>query len=128
MPRFPEDLKYTHDHEWVRSGNGNTVRVGITEHATEQLGEIVYISLPTVGEEVAEGDACGDVDSTKATSEILSPLHGVVSAVNETLEEAPETINRDPYGDGWLFELEVADDVDDEDLLDADAYAELVEE
>ncbi len=128
MARFPEDLKYTREHEWIRSGNGNTVRVGITEHATTELGEVVYISLPTVGEEVAEGDVCGDVDSTKATSEIFSPLSGVVTAVNEALDETPEIINQDPYGDGWLFELEVADSVDDDHLLDSDAYAELVEE
>ena len=128
MSRFPEDLRYSTDHEWVREGNGNVVRVGITDYAAEQLGDIVYVSLPTVGEEVAAGDACGELESTKSVSDVFSPLSGVVTTVNEALVDTPEVINADPYGDGWLYELEVSDDSDSDDLLDADAYAEQVGE
>ena len=128
MARFPEDLRYSTEHEWVREGNGNVVRVGITDYAAEQLGDIVYVSLPTVGEEVAAGDACGELESTKSVSDVFSPLSGVVTTVNEALVDTPEVINADPYGDGWLYELEVSDDSDSDDLLDADAYAEQVGE
>lgn len=122
MSRFPEDLKYSADHEWVRAGNGRIVRVGITDYAAEQLGDIVYVSLPTVGEEIAAGDACGELESTKSVSDLVTPVAGVVTAVNETLSDAPETINSDAYGDGWIFEIELAEDADTDDLLDADAY------
>jgi glycine cleavage system H protein len=125
VPEYPEDLKYTAEHEWVRGGNGSTVRVGITEYAAEQMGDVVYVTLPEVGESVAAGDACGELESTKSVSEIFTPITGVVTAINTTLDANPETINADPYGDGWLFELEVATDTDFDDLLDADAYAEL---
>ena len=124
MSDYPEDLKYSADHEWVRSGNGSTVRVGITEYAAEQLGDIVFVSLPTVGDPVAAGDSCGELESTKSVSDVFSPVSGTVTAVNEVLESSPETVNGDPYGDGWLFELDIDEDADLEDLLDADAYAE----
>ena len=123
---FPEDLKYSTEHEWVRSGNGSIVRVGITSYAAEVMGDIVYVSLPTVGQEIATGDACGEVESTKSFSEIFAPVGGVVSAVNEHLADAPETVNADPYGTGWLFEVEITADENLDDLLDADAYAEHV--
>ena len=126
MPSYPEDLKYTSEHEWVRSGNGNTVRVGVTEYAVDQLGDIVYVSLPAVGEDVAAGDSCGELESTKSVSDLFCPVTGAVSAVNETLTGTPETINSDPYGDGWLFEVELAEGTDLDDLLDSDAYAEEV--
>ena len=124
MSDYPEDLKYSAEHEWVRSGNGSTVRIGITDYAAEQLGDIVFASLPSLGETVAAGDACGELESTKSVSDIFCPVPGVVSAVNALLESSPEIINSDPYGDGWLFELELTDEVDLDDLLDADAYAE----
>ena len=124
MPDFPEDLKYSAEHEWVRSGNGSTIRVGITEYAADQLGDIVFVSLPTLGEAVAPGDACGELESTKSVSDIFCPVAGTVSAVNELLDGSPETINADPYGDGWLFELELDADADLDELMDADAYAE----
>ena len=123
---IPEDLRYSEDHEWVRSGNGSSVRVGITQHAANEMGDIVYVSLPTVGEEVAVGDACGELESTKSVSDVLAPVAGVVISVNEILSGAPETVNLDPYGDGWLFDIELASDATLDDLLDADAYAELV--
>lgn len=124
MPEFPEDLKYTAEHEWVRGGNGSTIRVGITDYAAEQLGDIVFITLPSVGDQVSAGDACGELESTKSVSDIFTPVTGVISAVNATLEANPETVNADPYGDGWLFELEIDSDADLDDLLDADGYAE----
>ncbi|MVA75790.1 glycine cleavage system protein GcvH [Auraticoccus sp. F435] len=123
MAGFPEELRYTSDHEWVRAGNANVVRVGITDYAAEQLGDIVFVSLPEVGESVEAGDACGELESTKSVSDVFAPLPGVVSAVNEQLEGAPETVGSDPYGDGWLFELELSADAEPDDLLDADAYA-----
>jgi glycine cleavage system H protein len=126
VPDYPEDLKYSIDHEWVREGNESTVRVGVTGYAAEQLGDIVYVSLPAVGDTVAAGDACGELESTKSVSDVLSPVAGTVSAVNPLLEGSPETVNADPYGDGWLFELEIDEDADLDDLLDADAYADHV--
>ncbi len=123
---FPEDLKYSTDHEWVRGGNAQTVRIGITDYAADALGDVVYVSLPTVGEEVAAGDACGELESTKSVSELYSPVSGVVTAVNQVLTDSPDTINTDPFGDGWIFEVEVSGEGELEDLLDADAYAEHV--
>jgi glycine cleavage system H protein len=126
MSDYPEDLKYSTEHEWVRTGNASTVRVGITAYAADELGDIVFVSLPAVGETVEAGDACGELESTKSVSDIFSPVAGVVSGVNPLLEANAETINADPYGDGWLFELELGDEADLDSLLDADAYAEHV--
>jgi glycine cleavage system H protein len=123
---FPEDLKYSAEHEWVREGNESTVRIGVTDYATEQLGDIVFVSLPTVGETVAAGDACGELESTKSVSDVFCPVDGVVSAVNDSLTDTPELVGSDPYGDGWLFEVELAADADLDALLDADAYADEV--
>lgn len=126
MTTFPEDLRYSTEHEWVREGNGRTVRVGITSFAAEALGDIVYVALPTVGEAVAAGDACGELESTKSMSEVYSPVAGVVTSVNSSLADSPEYVNADPYGAGWLFEIELDIDADTDDLLEADAYAEQV--
>lgn len=126
MSRFPEDLKYSAEHEWVRTGNGNTVRIGITDFAAKELGDIVFVSLPEVGEEVVAGDACGELESTKSVSEIFAPVSGVVNAINEALDDTPETINSDAFGDGWLFEVEVPSVSEFDDLMDADAYEEQV--
>lgn len=128
MAEFPEDLKYSTEHEWVRPGNGSTVRVGVSEYATEQLGDIVYVQLPDVGQEVSSDDSIGELESTKSVSDLMSPVTGVVTSINETVVDAPETINGDPYGDGWLFEVEVAGEEAYAELLDADAYAEHVGE
>lgn len=125
---FPEDLRYTDKHEWVRAGNGSTVRVGITSYAAEALGDVVYVSLPQVGEEVAADDACAEVESTKSVSDVYAPVAGVITAVNEQLSDTPDTVNSDPYGDGWLFEIELSDASELEDLLDSDGYAEVVGE
>lgn len=122
---FPEDLRYTDKHEWVRAGNGSTVRVGVTIYAAEALGDVVYVSLPQVGEEVASDDACAEVESTKSVSDVYAPLSGVITAVNSQLADTPDVVNSDPYGDGWLFELELSDSSELDDLMDADAYAEV---
>lgn len=123
---YPDDLRYTPGHEWVREGTGGTIRVGITEYAATELGDVVFVSLPQVGEEVAAADACAEVESTKSVSDVYSPASGVVTAVNDLLADSPETINSEPYGDGWLFEIEMSDPQELDDLLDADSYSDLV--
>jgi len=127
----PDDRRYTDQHEWalVQGGGGaTTVRVGITDHAQDALGDIVFVQLPEVGAEVAPGNPIGEVESTKSVSDVYSPVSGVVTAVNETLTDAPETVNSDPYGAGWLVEVEVAGAGDPTaELLDAAAYQALVD-
>src|SRR3954469_24244888 len=108
MPDVPDDLKYTAEHEWVRTV-GATVRVGITDYAQEALGDVVYVSLPEVGATVAKGAAVGEVESTKSVSDIYAPLSGTVTARNDKLDETPELINTDPYGEGWILEIELSD-------------------
>jgi len=120
----PEDLRYTAEHEWVRT-DGGTVRVGITDFAQDSLGDIVYVQLPEVGSTVAAGDSFGEVESTKSVSEIYAPVSGEVVARNDAVVEAPDTINSDPYGDGWLVEIRLAEDAEVGGLLDADAYSKL---
>lgn len=126
MSDFPEDLRYSFEHEWVRVGNSGVARIGITAYAAEQLGDIVYAQLPEPGEEISAGDAVGELESTKSVSDLFTPVSGVVSAVNESLADSPETINAEPYGDGWLFEVELSDTDALDELLDADSYAESV--
>ncbi|MBK9157917.1 MAG: glycine cleavage system protein GcvH [Propionibacteriaceae bacterium] len=125
---IPEDLRYTDKHEWVRAGNGTSVRVGITDYAAQELGDVVYVSLPQVGEEVALDDSCVEVESTKSVSDVFAPVSGVIAAVNAALADSPEIVNSDPYGDGWMFEVELSDPEELDDLLDAEAYAELIGE
>ncbi|GAA4678642.1 glycine cleavage system protein GcvH [Pseudonocardia yuanmonensis] len=125
----PDDLRYTEAHEWVRVLDGNRVRVGVTDHAQEQLGDVVFVQLPTVGDTFAQGDALGEVESTKSVSDIYAPLAGEVVAVNSALEDSPELINSAAYGEGWIVELQLGDTGADEvaGLLDASAYRQLVE-
>lgn len=125
---IPEDLRYTAEHEWVAPQAGRTVRVGITHFAQDSLGDIVYVQLPDPGTEVAAGDSFGEVESTKSVSEIYAPVAGRVVARNDQLAEAPELINTDPYGSGWLLEMEPAEPARVEELLDAAAYRELTEQ
>ena len=123
---YPDDLKYTQEHEWVRTP-GETegaVRVGITFYAQDQLGDIVYVSLPSVGDAVTAGAACGELESTKSVSDVYAPVDGEVAAVNETLDATPELVNSDPYGGGWLYELVPSDAAAVDALLDAAAYQE----
>jgi glycine cleavage system H protein len=123
----PEDLKYTEEHEWVASTDGGRVRVGITDYAQDQLGEVVFVQLPEVGQKVGAGAPAGEVESTKSVSEIYAPVAGEVSAVNEALDEQPELINSDPYGEGWIFELTVEDPDALDGLLDAEAYDAVID-
>lgn len=119
---YPQDLRYTTEHEWVRDSGDGTVRVGITAFAQEALGDVVYVSLPGIGDSVAPGDSCGEVESTKSVSDLYSPLAGEVTAVNDALDATPELVNSDPYGQGWMFELRVSDPSAIDALLDSAAY------
>jgi glycine cleavage system H protein len=125
---LPEDLKYTAEHEWVRATEGHTVRVGITDYAQEALGDIVYVSLPAIGTEATPGQPLGEVESTKSVSDVFAPVAGTVLTRNDGLEGQPELLNSDPYGEGWIVEIEVADIGVLNSLLDADAYRQLVDE
>jgi glycine cleavage system H protein len=124
---IPEDLRYTDAHEWVRDLGDGVVRIGITDHAQSQLGDVVFVQLPSAGEEVAAGAAVGEVESTKSVSDIYSPVAGTVAAVNEALDANPELVNSGPYEEGWMFEVRLAGDAPGlpDDLLDAAAYREL---
>lgn len=123
----PEDLRYTDAHEWVRELGGGVVRVGITDHAQTQLGDVVFVQLPAVGDAVSAGSVVGEVESTKSVSDLYAPVSGTVVAVNDTLTDSPELINSGPYDDGWMIDVELADpaSTDAADLLDAAAYREL---
>jgi glycine cleavage system H protein len=120
----PDDLRYSTEHEWVRI-EGSRVRVGITDYAQDALGDIVYVELPAVGAEMVPGGLMGEVESTKSVSEIYAPVTGTVTAVNDALPGTPERINQDPYGEGWICELELAEGAGVEDLLDPAAYRDL---
>lgn len=121
---IPDDLRYTSDHEWVTPGDG-AVKVGITHFAQDALGDIVYVQLPAVGASVQAGDSLGEVESTKSVSEIYAPISGVVTARNDKLEDEPELINSDPYGEGWLVSIEPTDASAIDGLLDANGYRDL---
>jgi glycine cleavage system H protein len=124
--QIPGDLRYSKDHEWVRA-EASTARLGITDYAQDALGDVVFVALPEVGASFDAGAALGEVESTKSVSEVYAPLAGTVRAVNDALRDAPETLNADPYGEGWICELEIADAAQLEDLLDAAAYAQLTD-
>lgn len=121
---IPEDLRYTEDHEWVRV-EGEQVRVGITDYAQDALGDVVYVELPAVGDSVELGGSMGEVESTKSVSDIYAPVAGTVAMVNEALDATPGKLNEDPYGEGWLCLIDVADLSQVEALLTAEAYQEL---
>lgn len=123
--QVPPQLRYTRDHEWVAI-TGSRVRVGITDYAQDALGDIVYVQVPAMGSTVSAGDAFGEVESTKSVSDIYAPVSGAVVAVNEALSSAPESVNTDPYGDGWLCEIECSDLSQLDALLDASAYQALI--
>ena len=127
MSSIPSDLQYLRTHEWVRVEDDGTVTIGITDHAQEALGDVVFVELPQEGAILAAGDEAGVVESVKAASDLVCPLTGEVVAVNATLEESPETVNSDPYNDGWFFKMKLEDDGELKDLLDAEAYADVVE-
>jgi glycine cleavage system H protein len=128
MSNIPSHLQYTESHEWVGLEENGNARIGITDHAQEALGDLVFVELPVVGDEISQGDPCAVVESVKAASDIYAPVSGQVVAVNEDLDGNPALINADPYGDGWLFELELIDTEELEGLKDAEAYEETLEE
>jgi glycine cleavage system H protein len=125
---YPDDLKYTTEHEWLRTPGEHegSVRIGITHYAQDALGDIVYVSLPEVGITVDAGTTCGELESTKSVSDVYSPVSGEVVARNDSLDATPELVNTDPYGAGWLFEVTVSEGGSASELLDAAAYEELV--
>ena len=128
MSEVPNELKYTKSHEWIRDEGDGVCAIGITDHAQDLLGDLVFVELPEVGATLDLDGECGVVESVKAASDIFSPLTGEVVAVNESLADAPEAINEDPYGDGWIFKLKLADAAQLDKLLDADSYAEYAAE
>ena len=123
---YPQDLRYTAEHEWVRAESDGVVRVGITAFAQDALGDVVYVSLPAVGDSVSVGDSCGEVESTKSVSDLYAPLSGEVVAVNEALDSAPELVNTDPYGQGWMYDIKLTDAAAGGSLLDLEAYRALL--
>lgn len=122
----PEQLRYTADHEWAAAGDA--VRVGITDYAQDQLGDVVFVDLPEVGDAVKTGQTFGEVESTKSVSELYAPVDGEIAAVNDALSDTPELINSDPYGDGWLVEITPSSGAALDDLLDAAAYQKLIDD
>lgn len=126
MSEIPNNLLYTDSHEWVMDNGDGTVTVGITDHAQEALGDVVFVELPEAGRELNAGDEFGVIESVKAASDLYSPLAGEIVEVNDSLEDSPETVNDSPYGDGWILKLQLADQGDLESLMSADAYKELV--
>ena len=128
MSEIPGDLKFLKSHEWARVEGDGKVTVGISDHAQGLLGDLVYVELPNVGERFEAGTACAVVESVKAASDVYAPITGKVVEVNAALSDKPETINEDAYGDGWIFVLEAEEPEQLKDLLDPDAYAELLED
>jgi glycine cleavage system H protein len=124
---YPDDLKYTTQHEWVRL-DGQTARIGITSYAQDALGDIVFVQLPDVGDGLESGQAFGEVESTKSVSDVYAPVSGEVKAKNEALDSTPELVNSDPYGEGWLIEISVADPSALDGMLDAEAYQRHVDD
>ena len=127
MSDIPSDLKYAATHEWARLEDDGTVTVGISDHAQDALGDVVYVELPELEQVIAAGDEAGVVESVKAASDVYAPISGTVCAVNEALDDAPETVNSDAYTDGWFFKMRPADLGELEELLDEEAYGEVCE-
>ncbi len=126
MSELPGDLKYTKEHEWLRQEEDGSVTIGITDHAQSALGDLVYVELPEVGQDVENGGEMAVVESVKAASDVYAPIGGTVTAVNEVLADDPEKINADPYGDGWIVRLQPSGDA--ENTMDPDAYQAFIDE
>lgn len=126
MSEIPADLKYIETHQWVRIADDGTATVGITDYAQEQLGDVVYIGLPELGGQVSGGEEAGVAESVKSASDVFSPVSGEVIAINEALEDEPEKVNEDPYGEGWLYRVRIADKGELDGLMDAAGYGELL--
>lgn len=123
----PDDLHYTDEHEWISPLDGNKVRIGITDYAQDQLGDVVFVELPEVGREVAKDDLVVEIESTKSVGEVYAPFAGTITAVNDSVAETPELVNTSPYADGWLVEIELTGSFTEEGLLDASGYRNLTE-
>ena len=128
MSDIPSDLLYTESHEWVCVEDDGTARIGISDHAQAALGDLVFVELPEVGSSFGRGDACAVVESVKAASDIYAPVSGEVTSINEDLEDDPGMINNDPYGDGWLFTVSLDDPSETDELMNAEAYEESLED
>jgi len=128
MTELPGDLLYTDEHEWLRQEEDGSVTIGITDHAQAALGDLVYVELPDVGEEVDAGGEMAVVESVKAASDVYAPIAGEILEVNEDLGDDPETINSDPYGDGWIVRMQPSDDLDEDALMTPDAYQQFLDE
>ena len=128
MSNIPSHLKYTESHEWVSTEDNGNTRIGISDHAQEALGDLVFVELPVVGDEIGQGDPCAVVESVKAASDIYAPVSGKVVAVNEDLDSNPALINADPYGDGWLFEIELIEADELDGLKNAETYEATLDE
>ncbi|MBU2222405.1 MAG: glycine cleavage system protein GcvH [Gammaproteobacteria bacterium] len=128
MSNIPQELKYASSHEWVRSEGNGVYTVGITEHAQDLLGDMVFVELPDVGDTVAQGDDVAVAESVKAASDIYAPISGDIVAINEALNDSPETVNSAPYADGWLFQIKASDEAEVAALLDAAGYAASIAE
>ncbi|CAM4242626.1 MULTISPECIES: glycine cleavage system protein GcvH [Lelliottia] len=128
MSNVPAELKYSKEHEWLRKESDGTYTVGITEHAQELLGDMVFVDLPDVGATVSAGDDCAVAESVKAASDIYAPVGGEIVAVNDALSDSPELVNSEPYTGGWIFKIKANDEAEVEALLDATAYATLLED
>jgi glycine cleavage system H protein len=125
--QVPDDLLYTEEHEWIRRMEDGMVRIGITDYAQDQLGDVVFVELPVVGATVAKDDILVEVESTKSVGEVYAPFAGEVSNVNQQASDSPELVNQDPYGEGWLVEMKLEGDMPYEGVLDAASYRELTE-
>jgi glycine cleavage system H protein len=126
--QVPDDVSYSRDHEWAKTLADGRVRIGITDYAQDALGDVVFVQLPEQGANLSAGDSLGEVESTKSVSEIYAPIAGVVVAINSSLSEAPEQLNEDPYGNGWICEIQPSSEGELAGLLDASAYRSLTEE
>lgn len=124
--QVPEDLLYTEEHEWIRQ-NGSMVRIGITDYAQDQLGDVVYVELPETGATVAKGDLIAEIESTKSVGEVYAPFSGEIASVNQAVVDSPELVNSSPYQDGWLVDLDVEGEISTDGLLDAGGYRNLTE-
>ncbi|MCD1285200.1 MAG: glycine cleavage system protein GcvH [Brevibacterium sp.] len=125
---YPVSLRYSRDHEWVATTENNAVvRVGITDFAQEQLGDVVYVDLPAVGDSITAGESCGEVESTKSVSDLIAPVSGSITEINESLDDSPETVNSSPFEDGWMYLVELSEPAQVESLLDSEQYKELIQ-
>ena len=125
---YPVSLRYSRDHEWVATTEDDAVvRVGITEFAQEQLGDVVYVDLPAVGDSITSGESCGEVESTKSVSDLIAPVSGTITEVNDSLDDSPETVNSSPFEDGWMYLVELSEPDQVESLMDSEQYVELIQ-